>query len=339
MRWVRVAGTIAVLAAALVACDMAPTRDGVAVSARGSLAPTPIASTTLDRAEPPEPRPRVEPGDYFVDLETGEATSLPEPITRLTRGGGGGYRVSPDGSQLLFEVVERGSPRSQLFIANIDGSDARQLTDTPNGAALGDFAPDGMRIVFVSGSRIHLNEKILVLDLETEVSRRFVRVGTPSAMPRFDPEGDEILFTATRRSRVGLWTAPTSGGEEPFELRRHAMWGTYSPDGERLVFLYPLPAGIDSRDPRWVAHDVMLADADGSGARTLASDLVLDLRHPIWSPDGTRIAVSTDTRVYLIEVSTGEITPVAAGFAADWLDDRTLIVERYRGLVGREVSG
>jgi len=339
--WIRGAGTIAVLAAALVACDVAATLDGVAVSASGSVAPTLIASATLDRAEPPEPRPRVAPGDYFVDLETGEATSLPGRITRLTRNGGGGYRVSPDGTQVLFEVVDRGSPFSQLFLANLDGMDVRQLTDEPRGAGSGDFSPDGTRIAYVIGwstysidSNIPRNQKILVLGPGYRVSARVAPVGTPSAMPRFGPEGNEILFTDTRRARVGLWTVPTSGGEEPVELRRHAMWGTYSPDGERLVFLYPLPAGIDSRDPRWVAHDVMLANADGSDARTLVGDLVLDLRHPIWSPDGTRIAVSTDSRVYLIEASTGEITPVVAGYAADWLDDRTLIVERYRGPVG-----
>lgn len=237
--WIRGAGTIAVLAAALVACDVAATLDGVAVSASGSVAPTLIASATLDRAEPPEPRPRVAPGDYFVDLETGEATSLPGRITRLTRNGGGGYRVSPDGTQVLFEVVDRGSPFSQLFLANLDGMDVRQLTDEPRGAGSGDFSPDGTRIAYVIGwstysidSNIPRNQKILVLGPGYRVSARVAPVGTPSAMPRFGPEGNEILFTDTRRARVGLWTVPTSGGEEPVELRRHAMWGTYSPDGE-----------------------------------------------------------------------------------------------------------
>jgi hypothetical protein len=34
-------------------------------------------------------------------------------------------------------------------------------------------------------------------------------------------------------------------------------------------------------------------------------------------------------RVFVVDVATGETTFVAEGFASDWLDDPTLIIERF----------
>ena len=35
------------------------------------------------------------------------------------------------------------------------------------------------------------------------------------------------------------------------------------------------------------------------------------------------------TKVFVVDVPTGETTFVAEGFVSDWLDDHTLIIERF----------
>jgi Tol biopolymer transport system component len=50
-----------------------------------------------------------------------------------------------------------------------------------------------------------------------------------------------------------------------------------------------------------------------------------------WSPDGSRIVcLQVDTRrsaIIVVDVTTGDASPVAEGSEAIWLDDHTLLVE------------
>jgi Tol biopolymer transport system component len=52
------------------------------------------------------------------------------------------------------------------------------------------------------------------------------------------------------------------------------------------------------------------------------------LQWPRWSPDGTGIAYSNGSAVYLVDVATGETTKVAHGGQPEWLDANTLIIQR-----------
>ena len=48
-----------------------------------------------------------------------------------------------------------------------------------------------------------------------------------------------------------------------------------------------------------------------------------------WSPDGTRIVCNGDNYVQVVDVVTGEVSFVAEGKGAQWLDDHTLLVEAW----------
>ncbi len=57
-------------------------------------------------------------------------------------------RWSPDGKKILFESSRSGS--SQLWVIDIDGGEARQLTTLSTGASTGIWSLDGTKIAFVS---------------------------------------------------------------------------------------------------------------------------------------------------------------------------------------------
>jgi len=108
-----------------------------------------------------------------------------------------------------------------------------------------------------------------------------------------------------------------------------------SPDGSRLVYLR---AGY----PQDTISAVMVAAADGTGARALATVRAPDLfapgffASPSWSPDGTRIAATTrngqkrEAHLVLIDPASGAVTSMPGVYAsanfAEWLPDGTGIV-------------
>jgi Tol biopolymer transport system component len=291
--------------------------------------------------ETPTPSP---PGlnagsDVAIDLTTGEARPLPESITSIPDTQN--YRVSPDGRTLLFEVIDE-TTTAQLYLAAIDGSNVRQLTDEPGGAVAGAWSPDGTKIAYVAGWEQRTSVSLYLLDIATGDTALLAgglmmgRFGSDGVdvrefpIPSFSPDGLTILFTS---QGFFLETVPVSGGKGT-RLRSDSAWGSYSPDGTTMAFLNT--AGYNGRLRLWDYWGLLLADADGRNERQLVDDAG---EHPVWSPDGTRIAYGWRGQVRVVDVTTGLVTRVAVGERPSWLDEDTLIVERYRGRVDDAAEG
>jgi Tol biopolymer transport system component len=300
--------------------------------------PSPTSSPTIETAIPPGVV--LPPGvtadaagadaglDYLVDLDTGATTPLPESI----RGGleGNGYAVSPDGAEVAYlGAADDGS--EQVFVARLDGTRVRQITDEPGPHADPAWSPDGTKLAYVQ----HGN--VFVIDLN---NGRTIQVTfeptqhTGVSTPQFTPDGASIVYTVDRAGNSDVLIVPATGGEVSFggEVSllaggdgMDAQDGTLAPDGLQLA--YQCSAGEPDAS-------LCLANADGSNAKVLvrgwSGKNVLD---PSWSPDGTRLAywVFHAWDVYVIDVATGETTIVAKGAFPTWLDDHTLIVEPYTG--------
>lgn len=59
---------------------------------------------------------------------------------------------SPDGKSIVYSALVRGSQAYQIFIADPDGTNARQLTHTvDSGNAQPVFSPDGARMAYING--------------------------------------------------------------------------------------------------------------------------------------------------------------------------------------------
>ena len=100
----------------------------------------------------------------------------------------------------------------------------------------------------------------------------------------------------------------------------------WSPDGSRFVFLYGIEPGRFGGD-----RAIFVMDADGSGARKVAecpgpdpgSEIYQQQRGrgscsfedlattpPSWSPDGTRLAVTSSAQLFVVDVETGAVTEI-----------------------------
>jgi len=118
--------------------------------------------------------------------------------------------------------------------------------------------------------------------------------------PDWSPKGSRILFTWwTFDEGNGLaWVRPDGSGLETLEL--YAGRGRFSPDGRKVAYV---------RD-----GNLKLMNLAGRRTRLLTSDASSDGYAPDWSPDGTRITYTGLEGLYVLDVKTGQVRNLAAGW-------------------------
>ena len=213
----------------------------------------------------------------------------------------GDPQMSPDGERILYSLAqldqESKKPSTQLWLCARDGSDPRQLTRNGDANAGARWSPDGARVAFVS-DRVK-KAGIFVLDLDDggearEVTRHNQGIGDLA----WSPDGARVAYTTT-------WDPANPDEEDPKEgdapLVRVTRRIDYKQDGRGYL-----------HDKR--SH-VFVVDVESGERRRLTRDLV-DHAFPVWSPDGSRLALQATANngmhswLVLADVDSGELTPI-----------------------------
>lgn len=195
--------------------------------------------------------------------------------------------LSPDGKRMVYIAVVEG--REQLFIMNVDGTGAAQLTRDDADHEDPAWSPDGKTVAFV-----YMKDGLEIISL-MNVDGSGVRHLTPENVkaihPNWSPDGSKLAYctdddlapprkndadivvidVTTRRTQTLI-----TGG-----VNTYPAW---SPDGKRVAFRRMLGE---------MNSEVFVANADGTGARNLTNHSSFD-GWPAWSPDGTRIAFASN---------------------------------------------
>jgi TolB protein len=178
---------------------------------------------------------------------------------------------------------------------------------------------------------------VLILLLPTiavaQEPRRVTHFGDYIQHLSWSPDGKSFLVSRIHKGKLGLWTVGVDGATPnplfPKEINP-TFDGAWSPDGQRLVFIYDVLQGTDGKlqidtvspdgsdrknllphaafdeSPRWspdgktVAftstrgknQDIWIMDAHGKNLKRLTSDTAID-NSPTWSPDSKRIAFAS----------------------------------------------
>jgi len=122
-----------------------------------------------------------------VDLAT-------KKITTVITGGINTYGSwSPDMKQITFRKII-GDGNSEVFLANADGSNQRNLTNNPFFDGWPAWSPDGKKIAFASNRRGH-GYQIFVMDADGANVRLIANTEGRGTAPRWSPDGKMIYFT------------------------------------------------------------------------------------------------------------------------------------------------
>jgi dipeptidyl aminopeptidase/acylaminoacyl peptidase len=168
-------------------------------------------------------------------------------------------------------------PKNQVWRIRVDGGEASQVTNHPNGAGSPSWSPDGSRIAFVASDDVAENDAFEAPMTNGGVAdERIIR----DIRYRFDGRGYLERY-------AHIWAVDVASG-----VARQLTSGDvndddpqWSPDGSTVAFV-----GNRRNDRKLLgARTILCVPAAGGDVRVLAPDDAA-FGAPSWSPDGSRIA-------------------------------------------------
>jgi len=221
-------------------------------------------------------------GDRFGDW--GLAAMHPDGTGAVTLNvpGGADASWSPNGQQVAFEADPLGDGNLEIFIMNADGSNVRQLTDSPGRDYWPDWFPNGRQLAFTSDRTGAPN--VYIMNVDGSDQRALLddpEFGTLE--PDVAPNGKDVVFMRGRQFEPPtIWKVSVADGV----LTQLTQPGPYedldpqfSPNGTRVVF----------SSTRSGTFEIWAMDADGGNLTQLTAAPGADF-NPTFSPDGQQIA-------------------------------------------------
>ena len=233
--------------------------------------------------------------------------------------GGADCPPRPDFSQGYVWAVY---PSFDIFTANSDGSDIKQLTTEPGYDAETTITLDGKKLVFTSMRSGDLD--IYTMDPDGRNVRQLTHELGYDGGPFWSYDGKQIVYRAyhpqtekekadyqallkqnlIRPTTLEIWIMNADGsGKRQVTHNGKANFGPYFfPDGKRVIFA----SNMD--DPRGRNFDLYSINVDGSGLERITFNDTFD-GFPMFSPDGKKLVFASnrnaakpgDTNVFIAD--------------------------------------
>jgi Tol biopolymer transport system component len=228
------------------------------------------------------------------------------------------------------------SRNNDIHVIDGEGAHESRLTHTAQSFEENPvWSPDGQKIAFTTPE----DRALHVMNANRTNKDQLAVNLLSSVIPSWSPDGGKIAFTTGEDGfsnelsvinvdgthKVGLITAAFSGNSEDRIQLGNPVW---SPTGNKIAFAsrtvtdtHASSSAEPASTPAEGLAGIYLINADGTGLCKLTSTAEVLGYHPVWSPDGERIAFYDKDTTNVINTDGSGRKPLAGGASAAWSPD------------------
>ncbi|HKQ78630.1 MAG TPA: protein kinase [Blastocatellia bacterium] len=142
-------------------------------------------------------------------------------------------QFSPDGKKIAFASGRSGS--MELWICGSDGGSPLQLTQAGRATAGSPrWSPDSLRLVYDSNLETHGD--LFMIDAEGGAPRRLTTEASNDILPNWSRDGAWIYFCSDRGGNRQIWKMPAAGGPAVQLTQKGGFESVEAPDGKTLYY-------------------------------------------------------------------------------------------------------
>jgi len=251
------------------------------------------------------------------------------------------------GSRIAFVATRTG--RKEIYTADYDGSNVRQLTHDGNISVAPALSADGRRLAYTGYLKGYAD--IYTIELGSGARRRVVKFPGTNSGATWSPDGSRLACTVSRDGNPELYivSASGSGAQRLTHTSGVESSPSWSPDGQEIVYaadnggaprLYrisanggrPRPVASGYRfttEPDWSPDGKKIAFnlREGGGFRVAVHDLASgqtqtlssagsNAQNPVWGPDSRHLLFTDGPNLVMIDSRTGRRTTILDGLGA-----------------------
>jgi TolB protein len=228
-------------------------------------------------------------------------------------------------SRIAF--ISNASGAKELYTADIDGYNVREITHDNTISASPALSPDVYLIDLATGSRAHIsyypginsgpsfspddsslaltlskdgNPEIYTISLSGSIENRITRTRGGETSPSWSPTGDRLVYSSDDHGTPQLFISSSTGVSEMDQLYTGNSYCTkpdWSPDGKTIAFTARIGGEFQIGAFDLASRQGHLVTGDGG-------------EDPAWTRDSRHLVYSNHGRIYLLDTATRKSLPI-----------------------------